>query len=169
MMNQIFSFSFSITRINNVNIICSQTWDRLSAFRHASQSIERYSMWKWWWSPITRVSSSEKMFLWNYKISNVVSQKLDKPGKNPYESKPGEKPYELEIVWRNVLLFIVLHAMAVYGFYIPAKAGTWWISKLIHFTFSLCISCKSIDYCSNCLGAHWFVGNSSRGSSLLVS
>lgn len=53
---------------------------------------------------------------------------IDKPGSDPYEIRPGEKPYKLEIVWRNVLLFIILHLMAAYGFYIKAKAGTWVIA-----------------------------------------
>lgn len=66
----------------------------------------------------------------NYSLSIY---QIDKPLKNPYETRPGEKPYQLEIVWRNVLLFIMLHGMALAGFCIPAKSGTYWISEFENF------------------------------------
>lgn len=102
------------------------------------------------------------------EIKNVliIQIKLDKPNSDPYFTKPGEKPYKLEIVWRNVLLFIVLHGMAAYGFYIPAEAGTWWISKLI----KILIKNPNSNFFISCrLGFDRFMGYRSWRSSLLVS
>ncbi|KAH8292993.1 hypothetical protein KR054_003086 [Drosophila jambulina] len=42
-----------------------------------------------------------------------VSKKVEKSAE-----KSAEKPYEMEIVWRNVGLFVILHSMALYGLYL---------------------------------------------------
>lgn len=103
---------------------------------YASKSIERGFMRKQRRRWLTWLSEREikkqilkKWRIWIIKIKIFVQ--IDKPLKNPYETKPGDKPYKLEIVWRNVLLFIVLHAMAVYGFMVPAKTGTYWIGEFV--------------------------------------
>lgn len=41
-----------------------------------------------------------------------------------------KKPYKMEIVWRNVLLFVVLHAAMIYGFTYKKKP----ISLLVGWT-----------------------------------
>ena len=63
-------------------------------------------------------------------MNNQFNQQKDRPNKQPYDTKPGEKPYELEIVWRNVLAFIYLHAGAVYAFFGPTpQTPSYFISK----------------------------------------
>lgn len=58
------------------------------------------------------------------------SQK-DRPNSNPYDTKPGEKPYELELVWRNIIGFIVLHSIAVYALlFVTAQRSSWVIGEL---------------------------------------
>ncbi|GIY66023.1 acyl-CoA desaturase [Caerostris extrusa] len=53
---------------------------------------------------------------------NVVSTTLPEEHHDPQqESKPLEP---VQIVWRNVLLFIVLHAAAVYGMYVVILNAT---------------------------------------------
>lgn len=70
---------------------------------------------------IVSVFSAEKEI--SLHSSSKCLQK-DRPNANPYDTKPGEKPYKLEIVWRNVLIFIYLHATAAYAFTDTPKRGT---------------------------------------------
>jgi hypothetical protein len=37
-------------------------------------------------------------------------------------TKPGEKPYKLDIVWRNVVMFIFLHLSALYALTLEIKS-----------------------------------------------
>lgn len=41
-----------------------------------------------------------------------------KSGTNTKQELTQSKPYEMEIVWHNVLLFIILHSAAFYGLYL---------------------------------------------------
>lgn len=46
------------------------------------------------------------------KTTDVTSASTTKP------EVAKKKPYEMEIVWHNVLLFIILHSAALYGLYL---------------------------------------------------
>lgn len=51
--------------------------------------------------------------------STTPTQKTSKKLEAVAETKqPAAKPYEMEIVWRNVGLFVILHSMALYGLYL---------------------------------------------------
>lgn len=54
----------------------------------------------------------------------------DYPNKYPYEVKPGEKPYKLEIVWRNVVIFLLIHYAAFNVFFVPIQKSTFWLAFL---------------------------------------
>ncbi|XP_052840670.1 acyl-CoA Delta12-desaturase isoform X2 [Drosophila gunungcola] len=47
-------------------------------------------------------------------------------GTNKASQKAENKPYEMEIVWRNVGLFVVLHSMALYGLYLVFAESAYW-------------------------------------------
>lgn len=44
---------------------------------------------------------------------------------SPQEDSTTQKEQPLQIVWRNVLIFVYLHAAAVYGFYLCFVAAKW--------------------------------------------
>lgn len=52
-----------------------------------------------------------------------------------------KKPYELEIVWHNILLFIILHSSALYGVYLI-------FAENAYLEFALCKYPLSGDGCS---------------------
>ncbi|KAJ6638267.1 Acyl-CoA Delta-9 desaturase [Pseudolycoriella hygida] len=66
----------------------------------------------------TLVNRSKKEFVRDY------------PNANPYDTKAGEKPYKLEIVWRNVFLFLYLHIACVACVFYPVSG------KVILFGFA---------------------------------
>jgi len=49
-----------------------------------------------------------------------------KVAKKAEAKTPENKPYELEIVWRNVGLFVILHSMALYGLYLVFAESAYW-------------------------------------------
>lgn len=72
------------------------------------------------------------------KVINYLHQELiDRPNKNPYDTKPGEKPYKLEIVWFNVFAFIYLHAAVVYAFTLPIKTSSFVFGEFEEECFSV--------------------------------
>lgn len=62
----------------------------------------------------------------------IFNFKRDYPNKYPHEVKPGEEPYKLEIVWRNVAIFIFIHYTALKVFLVPVQPSTFWLGKFLH-------------------------------------
>lgn len=61
----------------------------------------------------------------------ILIKQKDRPSNDTYGVRPGEKPYKMEIVWRNVILFIYLHCAALYAFTYPLPLSSFIIGRLI--------------------------------------
>jgi len=59
--------------------------------------------------PIERVQQANSIAANGNKLDKKITTTKDVANK---------KPYKMEIVWHNVLLFIILHSMAFYGVYL---------------------------------------------------
>lgn len=98
-------------------------------------------------------------------------------------SETTHKEPAMQIVWRNVLIFIYLHAAALYGFFLCFTAAKWatlgWCKILFPYycftrTFFLYFCDKFFYFCSFLFISVWGVRNngwrpSTLGSSLLQS
>jgi hypothetical protein len=69
----------------------------------------------------------------NSKCNNNGSQSTHPALVDSADLKVNSEPYAMEIIWRNVFVYIYLHATALYGFYLcftDAKLSTLIWSKL---------------------------------------
>lgn len=67
----------------------------------------------------------------------VVARPRNAPLASTQEDPTGNKQPPLQIVWRNVLVFIYLHAAAIYGFYLCFTAAK--LATLAWGEFCMCV------------------------------
>jgi len=63
-----------------------------------------------------------------FKPRTIMRKEIVRPQpeeKQEDSNKDPSKEYRLEIVWRNVMVFVYLHVAAVYGFYLLLTAAKW--------------------------------------------
>lgn len=77
----------------------------------------------------------------------VVARPRNAPLASTQEDPTGNKQPPLQIVWRNVLVFIYLHAAAIYGFYLCFTAAK--LATLAWGEFCMCVCVCKINTCES--------------------
>lgn len=70
--------------------------------------------------------NNNKMAATPAATATTASVAAPAPRVSKKREKPADKPYEMEIVWRNVGLFVILHSMALYGLYLVFAESAYW-------------------------------------------
>lgn len=88
------------------------------------------------------------LIVFNLRSTLLARQKVTKNSLNQHEENveattrnfPAELPgpeYTMELVWRNIIIFVLLHIGAIYGYYTPKRSwATVWFSKFALFALS---------------------------------